>query len=109
EFSVRWEGSVIADETGMYEFIVKSENGSRLWVNDNKKNLIDAWVASGTDVHDEKKSIYLVGGRSYPLALEFFKYKEKTASIELQWKTPHGVVETIPADHLVPDRLREVY
>lgn len=109
EFTVRWEGSVIADETGVYEFIVKSENGSRLWVNDTKKNLIDAWVASGTDVREEKKSIYLVGGRSYPLSLEFFKFKEKTASIELQWKPPHGVVETIPQDHLVPDRLREVY
>ena len=109
EFTVRWEGSVIVDETGVYEFIVKSENGSRLWVNDTKKNLIDAWVASGSEVREEKKSIYLVGGRSYPLALEFFKYKEKTASIELQWKPPHGVVETIPQDHLVPDRLREGY
>jgi hypothetical protein len=108
EFSARWEGSVIAGETGVYEFIVKSENGVRLWVNDTKKNLIDAWVSSGAEVREEKKSIYLLGGRSYPLALEFFKFKEKTASIELQWKPPHGVIETIPQDHLSPDRLREV-
>jgi len=108
EFTVRWEGSVFAEETGTYEFIVKSENGLRLWVNDMKKNLIDAWVSSGSEVREEKKSIYLVGGRAYPLALEFFKFKEKTASIHLQWKPPHGVVETIPQDHLSPDRLREL-
>jgi hypothetical protein len=107
EFSVHWEGSVIADETGTYEFIVKTENGVRLWVNDMKKNLIDAWVASGAEVREEKRSLFLLGGRSYPLMLEFFKFKEKTASIQLQWKPPHGVVETIPQDHLSPDRLRE--
>ena len=107
EFSVRWDGSVFAEETGTYEFIVKSENGVRLWVNDPKKDLIDAWVSSGPDVREHKKSIFLLGGRSYPLALEFFKYKEKTASIRLQWKPPHGAVETIPQQCLSPDRLRE--
>src|SRR5581483_11101310 len=94
-------------ETGTYEFIVKTENGVRLAVNDPKNLLIDAWVSSGPDVREEKKSIYLLGGRSYVLTLEFFKFKEKTASIELQWKPPHGVVETIPQALLSPDRTRE--
>ena len=107
EFSVRWEGSIIAEETGSYEFIVKSENGVRLWVNDPKTMLIDAWVSSGPQVREEKRSVFLLGGRSYPLMLEFFKFKEKTASIQLLWKPPHGVVETIPQDHLSPDRPRE--
>ncbi len=107
EFSVRWEGSVYAEETGTYEFIVKSENGVRLAVNDSKNLLVDAWVSSGPEVREEKKSIYLLGGRSYLLTLEFFKFKEKTASIELQWKPPHGVVETIPQACLSPDRPRE--
>ncbi len=107
EFSVRWEGSVYAEETGTYEFIVKSENGVRLAVNDPKNLLIDAWVSSGPEVREEKKSVYLLGGRSYPLTLEFFKFKEKTASIELQWKPPHGVVETIPQACLSPDWPRE--
>jgi mono/diheme cytochrome c family protein len=107
EFSVRWEGSVYAEETGTYEFLVKSENGVRLAVNDPKNVLIDGWVSSGPDVREQKKSVFLLGGRAYPLILEFFKFKEKTASIELQWKTPHGVVETIPHDCLSPDRLRE--
>ena len=107
EFSIRWDGSVLAEETGVYEFIVRSENGTRLWVNDPKTALIDAWVSSGPDVREERKTIFLLGGRSYPLALDFFKLKEKTASIQLQWKPPHGVVETIPQDHFSPERIRQ--
>ena len=107
EFSIRWEGSILAEETGVYEFIVKTENGARLWVNEPKTALIDGWVSSGPDVREIKKTVFLLGGRSYPVALDFFKFREKTASLQLQWKPPHGVVETIPQDHLSPDRIRQ--
>ena len=96
QFSARWRGSVLAEETGIYEFIIKTENGARLWINDTKTQLIDAWVTAGPEVREEKKSIFLLGGRAYPLILEFFKYKDKTASIDLLWKPPHGVAEIIP-------------
>lgn len=102
EFRIRWQGSIIAEETGTYEFVIKSENGARLWVNDNDKLLIDAWVSAGADVREEKKSLFLLGGRAYPLVLEFFKYKDKSASIQLQWKPPHGVQEIIPQRQLSP-------
>jgi hypothetical protein len=106
QFSVRWEGSVLAEETGVYEFVLKTENGARLRLNDQKKLLIDGWVTAGSEVREEKKSVFLLGGRAYPLSLEFFKYKDKTASIELQWKPPHGVLETIPERHLIPQQVR---
>ena len=106
EFNIRWDGSIIAEETGTYEFIVRTENGARLLVNDPKTALIDAWVSSGPEVREIKKSLFLLGGRSYPVTLEFFKFKEKTASIRLLWKPPHGVVSVIPQDHLSPDRVR---
>jgi hypothetical protein len=106
---VRWEGSLYAEETGTYEFIIKTENGARLWVNDPKTNLIDGWVSSGPDVREMKKSVYLLGGRAYPLRVEWFKFKEKTASLQLLWKPPHGTTELIPQSVLAPDRLREVF
>ncbi|MGV3532938.1 MAG: DUF1592 domain-containing protein [Chthoniobacteraceae bacterium] len=105
EFRVRWNGSVIAEETGTYEFIVKSENGVRLWLNDNEKLLIDAWVSAGAEPREEKKSVFLLGGRAYPIALEFFKYKDKSASVQLQWKPPHGVQEVIPQRSLTPQQV----
>ena len=70
EFRVNWQGSVLAPETGEYEFVVRSENAIRLWVNDNSKPLIDISVKSGNDT-EYRETIYLLGGRVYPLRLEF--------------------------------------
>ena len=39
EFSIRWQGSVLAPETGEYEFMFRTENGARLWVNDLQQPL----------------------------------------------------------------------
>ena len=74
-FAIRWEGSVLAPETGDYEFIVRTEHAARLWVNDLKKPLIDAWVKSGNDT-EFRESIRLLGGRAYPIRLEFSKGKQ---------------------------------
>lgn len=104
DFSMQWRGSIIAAETGEYEFIVKSPNGIRLWVNDTDQPLIDAWVSSGK-LDEHKGTIKLIGGRWYPLHLDFFKFKEKTASISLLWKPPHGATEPIPARALSTDRV----
>jgi len=98
-FSIQWRGSVIANETGDYEFTLNTPNGARLWVNDMDQTLIDAWVASG-EVSEYKATIRLIGGRMYPLRLDQFKFKDKTASISLQWKPPHGVRELIPGRNL---------
>ncbi len=108
EFELRFEGSVIAPETGVYEFVVRSENGFRLWINDRVKPLIYAWVSSGPEVREERSSLFLLGGRAYPLVLEHFKFREKTASLQLLWKPPHGVEEVIPSRHLSPERMKEV-
>lgn len=108
EFSIRWEGSLLVEETGSYELILKTENGARLSINDPERNLIDAWVTPGPEVREEKKSVHLLGGRAYPITIEFFKLKDKTASMTLQWKPPHGVQETIPSRFLIPQRAGEV-
>ncbi|MDB2346535.1 DUF1588 domain-containing protein [Verrucomicrobiales bacterium] len=107
-FAIEWEGSVIAPETGVYEFIVRTENGFRLSVNgDSDKPLIDGWVSSGK-MREERASVTLLGGRAYPLELEYFKFKGKSASIELNWKPPNGVDRVIPNYLLVPLRVSPV-
>ncbi len=107
EFSIRWKGSLIPRETGWYEFTVHTENGARLNVNDNRTPLIDAWVRSGPEM-DFTGSRFLLAGRVYPIELEWFKFKEATASISLFWKAPHGVKEVIPAANLIPENSPEV-
>ena len=108
EFAIKWTGSVLVDETGDYEFRLKSQNGARLFVNDDSKPIIDAWVSSGPDVREHKETIRLLGGRAYPLRVEYFKFKEKGASIVIEWKPPHKTWETIPVRHVTPTRVQEV-
>jgi cytochrome c553 len=120
-FSIHWEGAVLVPETGECEFIVRTEHAARLWVNDPKRPLIDAWVKSGTDT-EYRASIYLLGGRVYPLRLEFSKAKQGVddsknkkgkppaikASVALEWKLPGRAAEVIPARNLTPNRFPAV-
>ncbi len=102
DFRINWSGSILAPETGEYEFIVETQNGMRLWINDMEQPLIDGRVRSGVDVV-WRESIALLGGRAYPLRIEFFKSenaKEKTAQIRLKWKPPHGAEEVVPSRNL---------
>ena len=121
EFAVRWQGSITPPETGEYEFLVRTEHAMRLWVNDPNTALIDALVKSGSD-DEYKASIYLLGGRSYPLKLEFTKANQGVddskkakkrppakASIALLWKPPGGVVDVVPARCLATSRGAEVF
>ena len=92
---------MLAPETGEYEFLIKTENATRLWVNDKVRPLIDAGVKSGNDT-EYRASIYLLGGRVYPLRLELSRSKEKTSSIALEWKLPRRAFEVIPRRNLSP-------
>ena len=106
-FAIAWDGSVYARETGWYEFVVRTENAARLYVNGRATPLIDAWVRSGPET-EFRGARYLLAGRLYPLRLEWFKFREATASVQLMWKPPGGVDEILPARHLIPKNSPEV-
>jgi mono/diheme cytochrome c family protein len=108
EFRVNWQGSLLAPETGEYEFLVKTENATRLSVNDKARPLIDALVKSGNDT-EYRGSVYLLGGRVYPLRLELARAKEKTSSITLEWKLPRRAFEVIPQRNLSPTLVPETF
>jgi hypothetical protein len=106
QFSINWTGSVLVPDTGEYEFRITSPNGVRLYVNPpdngNEKNaLIDLWVSSGMS-RSAQAPVFLLGGRSYPLKVEFFKYKDKTAALKLEWRPPGGAWTLVPRANLSP-------
>lgn len=103
EFTLSWRGALLAPETGAYEFVIESPNGVRLWINDEEKTpLIDAGVASA-NVTEHRATRRLLGGRAYPLRLEFQRApRDPSAAIRLLWKPPHGTLEVIPSRHLAP-------
>ena len=107
QFSIAWEGSIRAKSTGMYGLRLTTPNGARLYLNVNIKEgdknyrddaskesnppLIDAWVSSGNKSRTESARVFLLGGREYPIRIDYFKYKESTGSIRFEWLPPNGV------------------
>ncbi len=121
EFSIRWTGALLAPETGEYTFTVRTEHAARLWINDNKTPLIDAWVKSGKDT-DYSATVFLVAGRAYSLRLEYTKAKQGVddskkgkklppapSSMALLWKPPHQGRVAVPSRHLSPNPAPESY
>ncbi|MEC8943222.1 MAG: DUF1592 domain-containing protein, partial [Verrucomicrobiota bacterium] len=106
--SIRWAGSLLAPHTGLYQFRVRTHNSALFLLNsfrgdDEKSAFIDAYVNSRNELHEKTGRKFLLGGRGYPLYLRYFTYQEKVASLRLEWKPPHGVWETIPNEHLMPE------
>lgn len=112
-FAIRWTGSIVPPETGVYEFVIRTAHSAKLALNTAwyEPPLIDAYVKSGDDT-EYKASILLLGGRSYPLQLEFSKANQGVdkkenehpthASMQLLWKPPHGALEAVPERCLIP-------
>jgi hypothetical protein len=123
-FSIRWRGALRAAETGEYEIMVRTDHAARLWLNNAEVPLIDAWVKSG-DQTEYSARAYLIGGRAYPLRLEFSKAKQgvddsdknkdkepppsKPAAIALLWRRPHGALQVIPARNLAASSVAESF
>ena len=112
QFAVRHRGSLRPPVTGEYQFIVRTEHATRLFVNDTKIPVVDAWVKSGADT-EYKGTIFLVGGRIYPIRLEMSKAKQGVddsnkkdqkgkpaapAMLHLEWIPPKGSRQLVP-DH----------
>ena len=105
-FAINWSGSLLVPDSGEYDFRVTTPNGARLYVNapengSEKNALIDLWVSSGM-TRTASAPKFLIGGRSYPLKLEFFKFKDKGAAIKREWRPPCGAWTVIPAENLSP-------
>lgn len=101
QFSITWVGTIVAPESGKYEFTLATKNGASLYINTDMwegKPVIDNYTASGEAEHSG--SIELRAGRPYPIGIRFFKYKDEQASIRLQWKRPSKERETVPNEFL---------
>ena len=118
-FAIRWTGSIVPPETGVYEFVIRTGHSAKLALNTAwyEPPLIDAYVKSGNDT-EYRANILLLGGRSYPLRLEFSKAKQGVdkkdeppthASMQLLWRPPHGVLEPVPERCLIPHDSPEVF
>ncbi len=109
-FSAQWRGTVFADETGDHEFVIRTPNSVRVWINAEPdlragtEPTLDINVSTPKDP-DHRVTLRLLGGRAYPIAIDWWALPEKTGSpvvptISLRWKPPHGSERPIPARNL---------
>ncbi len=94
-FTVRWLGEVEVPASGTYTFHTQSDDGIRLWV--NNEQLIDNWTNHG-DTHDSG-DISLTAGQRYEIRLEYYE-AGGGAICELSWSAPSLTRETIPSQYL---------
>ena len=96
-YSVRWTGQVQPQFSETYVFDVRSDDGCRLWVNDQL--LINKWQSQG--VTDWTNSITLQAGTRYDLKLEYLQ-AGSSAQAHLYWYSPSQSKEVIPNSNLYP-------
>ena len=109
KFSIYWEGSILPRESGWYEFFVQSPNGFAMRINKlDGRPSIDEKVTAGV-MREVSTKMFLLGGRPYPLRLDYHKFDDPNASIELSWRTPVGQKEIIPTEFLFTKMVNQSY
>ncbi|MBI5688711.1 MAG: DUF1592 domain-containing protein [Verrucomicrobia bacterium] len=116
EFSAQWRGSFLAEETGEYEFIVRTPNTVRVWINTEPGNPAEATLdvnVSNPTHPDHRVTVRLLGGRRYPIAIDYWALPEKAGApppaIALRWRPPLGSEQPVPARVLSPETVRPTF
>ncbi|MDC0307972.1 DUF1592 domain-containing protein [Planctomycetaceae bacterium] len=103
EYSITWQGSLHAPDTGLYRLNFKTSNSGQLWFNNEREPLIDARVKSG-DQTDYTANVMLQAGRLYPIRIEYSKNKtEQEGSVQFRWTRPHHTEELVSNRYLSPE------
>ncbi|MBI5692761.1 MAG: fibronectin type III domain-containing protein [Verrucomicrobia bacterium] len=95
-FSVRWTGRVMPRFTGAYTFITTTDDGVRLWVNDEL--VVDQWRDMGATDH-ASPPILLTAGQLYNLRMDYYE-SGGDAVASLSWQSPAQAREVIPVSQL---------
>lgn len=94
-FSVRWSGQIQPQTTGTYTFFINSDNGRRLWINDQL--IIDKWISDyGVEYSG---TISLTANQKYNIKLEYFE-DAGGASCMLEWMSPMQPRGIVPKSQL---------
>jgi hypothetical protein len=96
-FSARWIGQVEAPFTGTYTFYTVSDDGVRLWV--NNQLLVNNWTNHAAI--ENRGTIALTAGQRYPIRMEFYE-NGGLATARLLWSSTSIGKSVIPKARLYP-------
>ncbi|MCM3271812.1 family 16 glycosylhydrolase [Paenibacillus elgii] len=97
-FSVRWTGKVKPKYTGTYTFYTSSDDGVRLWV--NNQLVINKWIDQPET--EWSGTIDLTAGQKYDIKLEFYDNAED-AIAKLYWSSASQPKQIVPQIRLYPN------
>lgn len=83
QFSARWQGALVAPETGEYEIGLEGDDGFRLWL--DEKLVVDDWKNGAPRFQSTR--VKLTAGQRVRLRIDFYQdaYGRK---LRLAWRTP---------------------
>jgi hypothetical protein len=94
-FSVRYRGQVLANYSETYTFYTQSDDGVRLYV--NEQLVIDNWTPHSST--ENSGTISLTAGQWYDVRLEYFQGGGFSV-LELEYQSPSEAKKIIPATNL---------
>ena len=96
-FKARFSGQIQSLDSGAYTFYVTSDDGYRLWV--NNQLILDKWIDKSAT--EDTATITLSKCTKYNIKLEYYENRF-TAVCILKWSGPGIVKQVIPAIQLYP-------
>lgn len=102
-FSVRWTGYIEPRYTGTYTFYITSDNGRKLWINDQL--IIDKWINDYDITYSG--TINLKEMTKYPIRLDYFE-TTGGANIRFEWSSDFETQEMVPQSQLYSGLTTEV-
>jgi hypothetical protein len=99
EFSVRWRGEIEVAFSEVYTFYTRTNDGSRLWVDD--KLIVDKWAWVNRVVDTRSKPIELVAGGRYSIQMEWYN-QDTEAEAHLLWESASEPKAVIPSAAFSP-------
>ncbi|MEM7657617.1 MAG: PQQ-dependent sugar dehydrogenase, partial [Bacteroidota bacterium] len=96
-YSVRWEGEIEALVSGNHTFTARSDDGVRLWV--NNQLIIDNWQDQAAT--EASGTITLTALQRVPIRVEYYE-RGVYAQAQLKWSAPGIPEEVIPSYVLYP-------
>jgi hypothetical protein len=97
QYSIRWTGYIQPHFTETYTFYVSSDNGRRVWINDQL--IIDKWIDDWGVTYSGE--IALVAGEKYSIRIEYFE-SAGGADCHLEWSSPSQARQIVPQSQLFP-------
>jgi len=98
-FSIRWRGEIEAAFSEVYTFYTRTNDGARLWLDDEL--IVNKWAWANRVVDTRSTPMELVAGQHYSLRMEFFN-EDGQAEAHLLWESASQPKAIVPAAALWP-------